>query len=170
MEIERLAATYTLAVDSGDYSRLDSIWSNNAVLRVPSGVEVAGRAAILDRIKSQDVRRIVRENAVAAGREPTAVSRHHLTTRHLAPSGVGRIDAFLYYLVITDAGLDHAGTYEDTYVRTDAGWAIAQRHIRLEFVAPNSYYDFLRQWVQPPFTPPSSGSTWIEPRPPVAPR
>lgn len=152
VEIEQLVSTYTLCVDSGAYARLGEVWAADAVMVVPSGDQFEGRDAIMARIGGLDVRHLIDEHARAAGRTPTSHARHHLTTRQIRLTGPDRAVGFLYYAVFTDAGYDHAGTYDDVYVKRDGRWWIARRQTRLEYVAPDSYYGFLRPWVTPAFT------------------
>lgn len=81
--------------------------------------------------------------AIIAGASNPAVTlvRHHLTTMDfdVADGGteaMGRI----CFLVITNAGPDHAGIYLDRYRRTAEGWRIDDREIRILWQATTSFY------------------------------
>jgi ketosteroid isomerase-like protein len=66
--------------------------------------------------------------------------RHHLTTAQIdltsARTAVGRI----YYLMITDLGLDHCGFYVDCYRRDGGQWLIAHREVWMDWADPASLY------------------------------
>jgi hypothetical protein len=145
-EILDLISEYTLSNDRGEWDRMDRIWADDAVMRVP-GVGVGryeGRTAVMPRYRSRAARVRQAESADADGKPPMAISRHHLTSTRLTFLDDSHVDGVIYYLVITDAGYDHSGTYEDRYAKVDGRWVIAERTTLVEHVGADSYYGFLR--------------------------
>jgi hypothetical protein len=64
--------------------------------------------------------------------------RHHLTTSHVEFVNDNEAKGWSYFLVISPIGLDHAGRYIDTYVRTGDDWLFATRRVSLDWQAENS--------------------------------
>ena len=128
-KLESLIARYTLNGDRGKLDALAACFAADGVLEFPghrlvgpqdiaAALSTASRAASLDRV------------------------RHHLTTRHFEFTPGNRVaNGRIYFLVITNVGLDHSGVYVDRYVRTDGQWLIAQRHVRIDWQSPNSLYE-----------------------------
>ena len=113
------------AVDQQAYETLVQLFSQDAVLVRPGGVELRGRAEILASYASKDPNRLT----------------HHLVCNHqvqVAPSGVAesRCKVLLY---VSDKRREvtaqgrladpkfQVGTIQDALVLTDAGWKIHKR-------------------------------------------
>ncbi|MEQ3549753.1 nuclear transport factor 2 family protein [Pseudonocardia nematodicida] len=145
-EILDLISEYTISNDRAEWDRMDRIWADDAVLRVP-GVgdgRYDGRDAIMSRYRVRAARTLRSDSAGAEGKPDMTVSRHHLTSTRITMTDAARAEGVTYYVVVTDAGYDHSGTYEDTFVLVDGRWLIAERVILVEHVGADSYYGFLR--------------------------
>jgi hypothetical protein len=77
--------------------------------------------------------------AARAARRPSFV-RHHLTTSLVEFTGPETAKARSYFAVYTDIGPDHAGCYNDLFRRTQGAWLIAQRRVRVEWHASESFF------------------------------
>lgn len=145
-EILDLISEYTVSNDRAEWDRMDRIWADDAVMLVP-GVGVGryeGRGTIMSRYRGRAARDLQGESAASEGKQPMTLSRHHLTTTRLTFSDDSHAEGVTYFLVITDAGYDHSGTYEDNFVKVGGRWLIAQRATFPEHVSSGSYYGFLR--------------------------
>jgi hypothetical protein len=99
---------------------------------------------IMSRLRGRVARTLRADAAGAEGKADTRMSRHHVTSTRIGMTDATHAEGVVYYLVVTDAGYDHSGTYRDRYVRTGGRWVIAERDILVEHVADDSYYGFLR--------------------------
>ncbi|GAF47483.1 nuclear transport factor 2 family protein [Rhodococcus wratislaviensis] len=141
-----LLSEYTLSNDRGEWDRMERIWVDDAVMIVP-GVGVGryeGRETIMSRYRSLAARARQEESARSEGKSSMTFSRHHLTSTRLTFLDKSHAEGITYYLVITDAGYDHSGTYEDKFIQTADRWRISERRTLVEHVGSDSYYGFLR--------------------------
>ena len=72
-------------------------------------------------------------------------ARHNLTTCHIELTGRDTATARTFFIVVTDIGPDHAGTYSDLLVRHDDRWLFARRRIVLDWRAPDSIYPAVKR-------------------------
>lgn len=70
----------------------------------------------------------------------TKFFRHHLTTSLIDLTGAHTAKARTYFLVMTELGLDHAGTYDDEFVCLDGAWLIRRRTMSLHWRSPESLF------------------------------
>lgn len=130
--IRALVARYARCVDSGRFGDLRDLFTDDAVLEV-GDARFVGVAAILGLFDTARAQVALRGSGTV---------RHHLTTHdiELAP-GRTRAEATLYFLVQSDIGLDHWGTYRDRYERaTDGQWRFAGRVVRVDGRSPDSVF------------------------------
>jgi hypothetical protein len=132
--IARAAIAKTLAACSqaGDARKADAYagcFARDGVLELEE--RIAGREAIRRWMAAPSV--IPRPN----GPVPGYVS-HHLTTCRIDVTGATTATARTYWLVITAAGLDHSGYYDDRFVSEDDDWLIASRRPRTLWRAPQA--------------------------------
>jgi len=149
LEIMDLISEYTVSNDRGEWDRMERIWAEDAVMKVP-GVGLGryeGREAITSRFRNGDARRLRSESVESEEQALMSVSRHHLTSTRLTFLDASHAEGVTYYLVITDAGYDHSGTYEDKFVKADGRWLIAERTTQVEHVSSASYYGGLLRSV-----------------------
>lgn len=77
---------------------------------------------------------------VAPGTPQPRVRRHHITTTQIDIESQSHARGRIYYLMITDLGLDHCGFYVDRYRCIGAGWRIAHRQVWMDWSLPESLY------------------------------
>ena len=74
--------------------------------------------------------------------KPTAATpgfvSHHLTTCRIDFTGESEATVRTYWFVISAAGLDHSGYYDDRFRRVGEDWLIAYRKPRTLWVSPDS--------------------------------
>jgi len=127
-EIQELQVLYAVAIDSGDYDRLDNIFTNNAV-------GIYGRTYVgLEAIKG----------AMYSGCE-YLTSVQHLNANHWSVVTGDTAVAGCYLHVVqylqNAPGGDHhemGGEYSDDLVLTESGWRIAKRSIEIKWTKGNS--------------------------------
>jgi hypothetical protein len=124
--IRRTLARYNLRGDRGD---LAATFTEDGVLDAP-GMHLVGRDAIVARLA-----------ASMAGNKPGLTRvQHNLTTSLIETDGTGEARCQSYFLVLTDIGPDHAGSYRDRLVKRDGEWLIAERSARVSWVSPNTLF------------------------------
>ena len=137
-------AAYTIAGDSRDADAFVALFAKNAVLEFAGhpplpGFRNEGREEIRQRISSW---------SSTPGKDPsmrdTSFIRHNLTTCRIALTGPDTARAQTYFVVFTDNGPDHAGTYSDDLVHQDDRWLFAHRRIALDWRSPDSLFPALK--------------------------
>ncbi len=114
--IRRTLARYNIAGDRGDLAGLAATFTEDGALHAP-GIHVTGRAAIVARLAQS-----------MAGHNPALTSvQHNLTTSLIELVGKDEARCRSYFVVFTDIGPDHSGSYYDRLVRRDGEWLIAER-------------------------------------------
>ena len=127
--IRRTLARYNIAGDSGDLAGLAATFTADGVLHAP-GIHVTGRAAIVARLEQS-----------MAGHNPALTRvQHNLTTSLIESDGDDSARCRSYFVVFTDIGPDHAGSYHDRLVRIDGEWLIAERSAKLTWLSPDSLF------------------------------
>ncbi|MCX7864488.1 MAG: nuclear transport factor 2 family protein [Novosphingobium sp.] len=71
-------------------------------------------------------------------RGPLSYISHHLTTCRIDFTGPDSATARTYWLVTSNAGLDHNGYYVDVLRKVCGQWLIAHRRPRTLWIAPDS--------------------------------
>jgi uncharacterized protein (TIGR02246 family) len=127
--IRRTLARYNIAGDRGDLAGLAATFTEDGTLHAP-GIHVSGRDAIVARLTA----------SMASNNPALTVVQHHLTTSLIERDGPDQARCRSYFLVVTDIGPDHAGSYRDRLVRQAGEWLIAERSARLSWLAPNSLF------------------------------
>jgi hypothetical protein len=70
----------------------------------------------------------------------TSFIRHNLTTSEIELVGTDIARATTYFMVVTEIGLDHAGTYTDDLARIGGEWLFTHRRIALDWRSPDSVF------------------------------
>ncbi len=126
-EIRLLLSTYAV---NGDRLRLDALaetFAEDGVLETPTAT-YAGRAEIRKGLGGGRSRQ--------PGQTPAAsFSRHNLTTSNIQLTGPDSAAGRTYFVVYTDAGLDHLGFYDDELVREDGCWRFSRRRVRIDWIS-----------------------------------
>jgi hypothetical protein len=132
-DIRYTMAVYNTAGDRGRFEELASTFMEDGVLDGRDG-PVRGRSAIA---KSLVAARKVR--LASPGRKIT-FSRHNLTTSRIEFTSQTEADGWTYFLMVTDFGLDHAGTYVDKLRKCGDRWLFAHRRVKIHWDSPESTY------------------------------
>jgi SnoaL-like domain len=121
-----LLARYTYNGDRGRLAELAACFAEDGVLEYP-GATATGPAAII--------------TALSSGARNPSISfvRHHITNPLVEVDGP-RATARSYFLVISDAGPDHSGTYDDRFVKQADVWRFAYRRVRVDWQATTSLF------------------------------
>ena len=133
--IRDLVARYNAQGDAGHIEAMLELFCEDACLEVEGRIH-RGRGAIGTLFSS----------AAAGTRAGPTRFLQHLTATHQIDlrdrgSAVGRS----YFLVLTEAGLDHWGRYLDEYVLDGDGWQFAKRVVRVDGMAPGGWAD---EWLE----------------------
>lgn len=129
-QIRDVISRYNHAGDRGDLEALVACFSGDGVL------DLAG----IDALRGRDAIRRHLAGVVSdlAARTQRALLRHHVSSVRIELEGEDSARAASYFLVFTEAGLDHWGRYGDRLVRAGDGWLIAHRKVRIDGATPNS--------------------------------
>jgi uncharacterized protein (TIGR02246 family) len=127
--IRRTLARYNLRGDRGDLAGLAATFTEDGVLEAP-GIHVTGRDAIVARLAA----------AMAANKPGLTLVQHNLTTSLIEITGDGEARCQSYFVVFTNIGPDHSGSYRDRMVRRDGEWLIAHRSARVSWLSPGSLF------------------------------
>ena len=130
-QIRDLVARYNANGDSGRLDPMLDLFAADAVLSVGES-EYRGVGEI--RAMFEDAARSTRS------RERGHL-RHFTATHQIDLEGPDHATGRCYFLVLTEAGLDHWGRYIDVYKRTQGGWRLAAREVRVDGQVPGGWAD-----------------------------
>jgi hypothetical protein len=122
---------YNLAGDRGRLDELVACFSEDGVLEVKGEWRATGAAEIRERTGGA---------APDTGGRSRGLLRHHLTTQGIELLGPDAARAWSYFLVLTEAGPDHAGRYADQLRKQAGGWLLTHRRVVVEWWSPNTVY------------------------------
>ena len=131
-EIRLLLATYNSEGDRGRVDRLASVFAEDGVLQGGSGFRATGHAEIMQTLSGP------RGPEDRRHRRP-AFMRHHLTTSLITFEDDKTAHGRSYFLAVTHIGPDHSGVYNDRFEKRDGRWMIAERKVRIDWVAENGH-------------------------------
>ncbi|MGO9933311.1 MAG: nuclear transport factor 2 family protein [Steroidobacteraceae bacterium] len=137
--IRHTMARYTMAGDRLRTDEFIAVFTEDAVLASEGVAEsdvfrYQGREAIREWIS-----RWSRRSGGSQAPGATFV-RHHLSSSLIELTGPNMAKARTYWVAYTDIGADHCGYYLDVFRKTDEGWLIAERKVRLDWRSPNSLF------------------------------
>ncbi|MCU1458185.1 MAG: hypothetical protein JWL73_2277 [Actinomycetia bacterium] len=129
LAIRSLHSRYAQGVDRGRFAETAALFAPDAVLEVQGSARVEGRA---------DIQRYF--EGVGVTLEKTSASRlirHHVTSAVVDAIDADHAHGAVYFLAITERGVDHWGRYRDRYVRVAesvrdsgevaGGWRFSER-------------------------------------------
>jgi len=135
-QIARLLATYTINGDRGRIEEQLTAFAEDAVLATQTWVAI-GKAGI-----SRALNMVLGDAPGTSGTgTPRRLMRHHLTSSLVELVGPDEANGRTYWINFTEIEMDHAGLYSDHFRRTDQGWRIARREIRIDWRSPTSRID-----------------------------
>ena len=138
--IRRTINAYTIAGDSRDGDAFHPLFAEDAILEFAGfppapAFRSEGREAIRARTATW---------SSVPGKDPslslTSFIRHNLTTCGIELTGPDTARARTYFIVFTEIGPDHMGTYSDELVRQGERWLFAHRRITLQWRSPESLF------------------------------
>jgi hypothetical protein len=138
--IRRTINAYNIAGDSRNAALYVPLWAEDARLEfagfppVP-GFSCEGAAEIAARTASWNP-----DPAKDPSFAKTRFIRHNLTTSLVELTGPDTAKARTYFIVMTEIGQDHCGTYDDELVRRDGEWLFQHRRIALDWRSPESLF------------------------------
>jgi hypothetical protein len=142
--IRATIAGYTMAGDSRDAEAFAALFADNATLEFAGFPPVPG-------FRSDGIAQIRQRTSTWSnrpGEDPsllnTSFIRHNLTSCRIAFTSQDRATARTYFIVYTDIGPDHSGTYDDELVRQGERWLFAHRRITLDWRSPASLFPALK--------------------------
>jgi hypothetical protein len=127
--ISDAVARYNIAADSGRFEEALSVFTDGAVMELPSGSH-HGRDAI---------REVFTDTAVAMRDDTAGFVRHLSTTLRVDVHDAERASGRAYYLVLMGTGPDHWGRYIDEYRQVDGSWRISHRRVTVDGVTPDGW-------------------------------
>lgn len=138
--IRQTLAAYTIAGDSRDARLFVAQFADDATFEFAAFPPLPGfRHVGLDEIRDRTETWIKLPPDDPALRGASFI-RHNLTTSHIELTGEASAVARTYFVVFTDIGPDHAGTYSDALVRRGGRWLISHRRIALDWRSADSIY------------------------------
>jgi len=137
--IRQTISAYTIAGDLRDREAFLAVWADDAVFEFAAFPPLPGfRFEGLAQIDPEGRWRRYGEMERTHG--GSSFLRHNLTTGQIELTGPETARARTYFVVFTDIGPDHAGTYSDALVRRKDRWLFAHRQIRLDWRSPDSLF------------------------------
>jgi hypothetical protein len=135
--LAREAIRYTMELynrnaDTGNYERHAEVFCPNAHFVVRGLGEAHGLDEILAMLKPGAKSR----GAYVEGN----FQRHNLTSTMIELTGPDSANVTTYVCVTTELGFDHAGRYDDQFVRSGERWLIARRHAAMEWSRADSRF------------------------------
>ena len=122
--IRDLVARYAQGVDRGRFTEVAALFADDGVLELPDGRSARGHDGIAAVFSGAGT-----SLRAATG---TALVRHHVTTHTIALEAPHDARGAAYFVVFTDAGIDHWGCYLDHYSSTNGAWRFASRRVRID--------------------------------------
>jgi hypothetical protein len=128
--IRDVIARYNHAGDRGRLDELVRCFAEDGALELEGEAPLRGRAAIHAHLSGVAAR--------LAANTARATLRHHVSSLRIEVQGAGAAEAWSYFSVFTEIGLDHWGRYGDRLVRRGDEWLFALRRVRVDGASPGS--------------------------------
>jgi hypothetical protein len=130
-EIRNILAAYQYFGDRGHAAELAGLFADDGRL-----VSEVGSARGPEQIEHMITSRAADNQARTGGGRV----RHHLTTVYFKMDA-DSAETVSYFQVLTNAGLDHWGTYRDTFALRDGRWQITEHSVRIDGEASSDWRD-----------------------------
>jgi len=140
--IRQTIAKYTVAGDARDPKLFDDLWAYDAVFEFDGWPPLPGfRCEGIEEIHARSASWVPLS---VAAQDPamhgTSFVRHNLTSCLIELTGNATAEALTYFIVMTDIGPDHSGTYRDKFLRDGSRWLFSHRRIALDWRSPDSCF------------------------------
>ena len=124
-------ARYAHCADTGRFTELVALFTEDGALEIDGRPLLQGRAAI------ESFLTVTKTNIAANLTRP--LIRHHVSSIHIDVHSQQTASAASYFLAITERGPDHWGRYRDRLVRVGELWLFQHRRVRPDGHADNSW-------------------------------
>jgi hypothetical protein len=138
--IRKTINAYSIAGDQRDAATFTTLWAEDALFEFAEFAPLPG-------FRRKGLAEICAGTAAWSalpGQDPslaqTGFIRHNLTTSEIELTGADTARARTYFVVVTEAGPDHAGIYSDELVRSGERWLFSRRSITLDWRSPASRF------------------------------
>ncbi len=128
--IRHTVASYAHCADRGRFDELALLFATDGMLEVHGEPPHAGRNAIRSFLGA------VKVDLVAT---PNPHIRHNVTNLLIDIASPTEATGSSYFMVVTEAGLDHWGRYRDRYVPDGDRWLFAHRYVRTDGMVPDGF-------------------------------
>jgi SnoaL-like protein len=129
--IRETIARYAHYADTGRFTELAELFTEDGVLEIHERPPLQGRTAITEFLNGTRV-------SLASTVERPYI-RHHTSSLSIDVLGPDEASAKSYFLAITDRGPDHWGRYRDLLVRVGDRWLFRHRSVRPDGHSPSSW-------------------------------
>lgn len=138
--IRKTIAQYTIAGDRRDASLFDDLWTPDALFEFDGFGPLPGYRC--DGIGEIHARSATWKPLadLAPGMRGATFVRHNLTTCRIELTGPETAEALTYFIVMTDVGPDHSGTYTDRLQRQGERWLFTHRRVQLDWRNPDGCF------------------------------
>ena len=128
--IRDTVARYNHAGDSGRFDDMVNCFADDGTLTIVGGAEHRGHVSLGQFF-----------SGVGGSARPGFTHLRHCVTNLLIDvESPESAFAQSYFQVITDIGLDHWGRYRDRFVPVGDRWLLAERSVKTDGYAPNSFF------------------------------
>ena len=122
--ISDLIGRYAECADNKDAEAYASLFAPDAHFTVHHMPTITGRKAVYE--------------FIAGLPDNVPDTWHQMTSQRVDYLGDGKATGTVYYVALSDIGLDHWGRYEDEYREVEGRWCFQKRISRIEGLAPGS--------------------------------
>jgi len=129
--IRETLARYAHCADTGRFSELAALFTEDGVLDIDGRPPLRGHDAIVAFLTGT-------KSSLGATLESPYI-RHHVSSISITIDGPGEASAASYFLAITERGPDHWGRYKDRLVCVDGRWLFRHRRVRPDGHAASSW-------------------------------
>jgi hypothetical protein len=135
--IRHTIASYTHFADRGKFDLVADLFAVDGVLDVEGigGARAEGRAAIEAFFGG------VNNDVVNAQEPPPGRMQHPVASIYIDVTSPVAATSTAYFTVMTGAGVDHWGTYRDTWVPDGDRWLFQLRRVRTDGRTPGGWAD-----------------------------
>ena len=137
-QIRDLVASYNAHGDRGRFDEVMALFADDAVMDVGDGRIYSG----IDEIRTifTETRESVNDRLGNDTNTPRYL-QHHTAAPDITVEKSSTASGHAYFTVMTDAGVDHWGRYQDAYRVVDGRWRFASRRVRVDGTTPGGWAD-----------------------------
>ena len=142
-QIRDLVASYNAHGDRGRFDEVMALFADDAVMDVGDGRTYTG----VDEIRT--IFTGTRDSVTDGSSDGTADGstgppgprylQHHTAAPAITVDGPREASGQTYFTVMTDAGVDHWGRYQDAYRVVEGRWRFASRRVRVDGTTPGGW-------------------------------